>query len=71
VNDSCIPEQDILAVTRTESLHGLVSDGILGLAPSTSDTTDTSTTLFINNLELNGVINNKVFSFLLTKDTSQ
>jgi hypothetical protein len=55
----------MLAVTETSGLSGLKSDGILGLAPAT---TSSENTLFIDELYSQGIIDSKVFSFLLSAD---
>jgi hypothetical protein len=57
----------MLAVVQTNDLSGLKADGILGLAPSTQRT---QSSLFLDELYNNGIIDNKIFSFYISKGLS-
>ena len=59
---SCIDDFKMLSVIRIEELSGLMSDGVVGLAP-TSHRTQAS--VLIDDLYWNRVINDRVFSFKL------
>ena len=58
----------MLSITNIEGLEGLTSDGIVGLAP-TSQRTQAS--VLIDELYWNRFINEKVFSFKLSKPGDQ
>lgn len=53
----------MLSIVSMRELDGLISDGILGLAPSNQRT---EASLFIDELKNSGVIDKRVFSFYIT-----
>ena len=68
VKDLCLPDFKMLSVINIQGLEGLTSDGIVGLAP-TSQRTQAS--VLIDELYWNRFINEKVFSFKLSKPGDQ
>lgn len=59
---TCLSSYNFLSVFEAKDLQGLQSDGILGLAPSTQNTT---AELFIDRLMRHGLITERVFAFNL------
>lgn len=59
---TCFPNYSFLSVFEAKDLEGLQSDGILGLAPSSQNTT---AELFIDRLVRHGLITERVFAFSL------
>lgn len=63
-NTTCLNDYKLLSVYRTSQLKAMKADGILGLAPSSQRT---QAQLFVERLYDEGIIDQKLFSFYITK----